>query len=81
MFTNLKMELHKEESHELLASRLYEGVSDTVKDKFLSDPDFVTLGAESDPEIEKLVNSIPEYGPDPEKELKQLEEAFIANLD
>lgn len=63
-----------------MASRVYEGVSDVIKDKFMTDPDLVTLGAETDPEIEKLINNIPEYGPDPEKELKNIEEAFIADL-
>lgn len=80
MLKSLKAELHNDDVKELVASRVYEGVSENIKDKFMTDPDLVTLGAESDPEIEKLVNSIPEYGPDPEKELKNIEEAFIAQL-
>lgn len=80
MLNGLKQELHNDEVNELLASRIYESASDVVKDKFLSDPELVTLGAESDPEIEKLVGTLPEYGPDPEKELKNIEEAFIAEL-
>ncbi len=50
-----------------------------IRDSFLDDVDTVTMGAEDDPEIEKLIEKIPEYDSDSatEEMIDKLTESYI----
>ena len=50
---------------------------DDIKDVFLDDPDAMVIGAENDPEIAKLVNSLPD---DVNEEVNDITEKDIADI-
>ena len=80
MFTFMREQMQKEAETNMIATSVLEGVSDNVKDRFLTDPDLVSLGAERDPEIERLVAQIPEYLPNPEKSISKITESLLAEI-
>lgn len=80
MLRALKESVFKAEMDNVLVEAVIEGTTDNIKDAFLEDPDAVVIGAENDPEIDKLVKDLPEYGEVGAKDiedLKKLEESLI----
>lgn len=80
MLRALKESVFKAEMDNVLVEAVIEGTTDSIKDAFLEDPDAVVIGAENDPEIDKLVKDLPEYGEVGAKDiedLKKLEESLI----
>ena len=62
MLDSLKRDIRRQRESEFADEAIIESVSDdSVKSAFLDDIDVSVIGAESDPEIAQLVNSIPEY--------------------
>lgn len=64
--------------------RLTESTDDDIKDIFLDDPEAIVIGAEDDPKIEKIVDSIPEDVDEDTKEvtakdIEDLVENYVPN--
>lgn len=80
MLNGLKRFVRDAEETDLLMESVTEASKARIKDVFLDDPEAVVIGAENDPEIEKLLKKVPEYGEidagDIEA-LKKLEESLL----
>jgi hypothetical protein len=61
MLSRLKQEIKQREMAEMLIESLTTKSDEIVKSAFLDDISVDVLGAENDPEIKQLVESIPEY--------------------
>ncbi|NNV04722.1 hypothetical protein [Brevibacillus sp. MCWH] len=70
MLNNLKMKIKQQELSEFVMEAMTKSTDDGVKSIFLDDVETSILGAENDPEVKSLVESIPEYEEhDPETDL------------
>lgn len=61
MLSRLKQEIKQREMAEMMLESLTTKSDEIVKSAFLDDFAVDVLGAENDPEIKQLVESIPEY--------------------
>lgn len=81
MISGLKKELSRIKTENFLTEAAVDaaiGTDDDIRDAILDDPETVLAGAEDDPEIEKLVEKIPEYDEEvTDKDLEKLEESYI----
>ncbi len=73
----------KEKTYMTLSEAVSEKISDgddEVRDMFLDDPEAMMIGAEDDPEIEKMVNALPDEMPETmevgEKDIAKIKESF-----
>lgn len=85
MIEGLKKALRSEENENFLFDAILENASeasDEVRDAFLDDIDYVVIGAENDPEIKALVETIPEYSGSEveEAEVEQEISTLVENL-
>lgn len=85
MIEGLKKALRSEENENFLFDAILENASeasDEVRDAFLDDIDYVVIGAENDPEIKALVETIPEYSGSEveEAEVEQDVSTLVENL-
>jgi hypothetical protein len=72
MLNNLKRQIKQEEMSNVLLEAMTTGDQD-IKDLFLDDVQLAVLGAENDPEVKELVQSIPEYDDHDEDVIAQIE--------
>ncbi len=79
MLNDLKRALGEEEQVSFETSAMLEAAMD-IKDVFLDNPEMALLGAEEDPEVRKLVEDVPEYDDDNDKETKRDIEALTEAL-
>lgn len=81
MLQNLKRELNKTRDNDMILEAAAKGaVEDNFKDAILNDLNFIVMGAEKDPEIRSLIESIPEYDEDDEdvqNEIDSLTESLL----
>jgi Uncharacterized conserved protein len=85
LIEGLKKALRSEENENFLFDAILENASeasDEVRDAFLDDIDYVVIGAENDPEIKALVETIPEYSGSEveEAEVEQEISTLVENL-
>lgn len=72
MILGLKKMLNEETKLDILSEAAKQVTTD-VKDLFLDDPETALIGAEEDPEIAQLVNTIPEYDDHDEETEREIE--------
>ena len=85
MLTTLKAKMRNEVEFKTSLESALEYVSengDDIKDVFLDDPDAMVIGAENDPDIAKLVDSLPddvneEINEITEKDIEDIVEGFV----
>lgn len=73
MLNNLKNAIKQEEMSNALLESMTSATDSDVKDLFLDDISVAVLGAENDPEIKNLAQSIPEYDDHDEDVAAQVE--------
>lgn len=61
MLEVLKGKLAEESESDFMMTHLAESTADSIKNAFLNDDEALLLGAETDSEITKLIDGIPEY--------------------
>jgi hypothetical protein len=62
MLNSLKQEINRQNLENGLMESMTNAAGDeSIKDVFLDDLDVAVLGAENDPKVKELVDSIPEY--------------------
>lgn len=79
MLNDLKKTLQDENDSNFELESILESTLD-IKDVFLDDPETALIGAEDDPEIEALVDKVPEYSDDPDvkEDIESLTESVAA---
>jgi hypothetical protein len=80
MLNDLKKALRENTATEFCPDAILESTT-SVKDAFLDDPETDLIGAEDDPEIRDLIETIPEYGgsdEDTEQDIEALTESLSA---
>lgn len=78
MLEGLKRDIARDKMSDILFEVATRTKGDeSIKDAFLDDPEMQVIGAENDPEINKLIAMIPEYeGDGKDVDLKSLEESL-----
>ncbi len=80
MLNNLKQRIRKSQNSQFVTEAAIDQIDEDLKDLYLDDIEEQIEGAEDDPEIEKLIDEIPEYDEDEiniDKDLENIEENFI----
>lgn len=79
MLNNLKQEIKRQEMDQFMLESMTAGGDGKIKDAFLDNVSFAILGAENDPEIKGLADTIPEYD-DTDGELEMELQSMTENL-